>query len=215
MSLMKDMLKIERLLGTRGYKLIAGVDEAGRGPLAGPVVAAAVILKEGEEIPGVDDSKKLTPRKREELFYEIRKKALSYGVGIVSHRRIDEINILNATYEAMNLAVKKLHINPDYVLVDGRDTPIEDKPQRAVIKGDSLSQSIAAASIIAKVVRDKMMMVYDNHYPEYGFAANKGYASKIHMKAIEELGKSTIHRQSFKLKVQEPKQLPLKLDWGS
>ncbi len=209
------MLKIERLLGTRGYKLIAGVDEAGRGPLAGPVVAAAVILKEGETIPGVDDSKKLTPKKREILFYEVRKRALAYGVGIVSHKRIDEINILNATFEAMNIAVSKLKVVPDYVLVDGRDTPIEDKPQRAVIKGDSLSLSIAAASIIAKVVRDKMMMVYDNYYPEYGFASNKGYASKIHMKAIEDLGKSMIHRQSFKLKVQEPRQLPLNLDWGS
>ena len=194
----------------QGYRYIAGIDEAGRGPLAGPVVAAAVIFKQkGDLIKGINDSKKLSPARREELFYQIREKALCYSVGLVSHQRIDEINILKATFEAMNLAVKKLRVKPDFLLIDGRDEPIPGYNQSSVIKGDSLSLSIAAASIIAKVVRDKIMNVFDSYYPQYNFKKNKGYGSREHIKVIKKIGRCNIHRNSFKLKFERFGQLSL------
>jgi len=198
---MEDLFQYEKDLYSKGYKFIAGVDEAGRGPLAGPVVAAAVIFKQGVVIDGINDSKKISEKKREELFYEIRRKSLAYSVGMVSNKVIDEINILQATFQAMRIAVSKLKISPDYILIDGRDKPIKDfENQMAIIKGDSLSYSIAAASIVAKVVRDKIMDFYDKYYPIYDFKKHKGYGTKEHIQRIKEFGRCQIHRQSFRLK---------------
>jgi len=197
------LFKFESELYLEGNEFIAGVDEAGRGPLAGPVVAAAVIFEKGTVIEGIDDSKKLTAKKREKLFYEIRKKALCYSVGISSHKRIDEINILQATFESMRMAVDKLSVKPDFVLIDGRDEPLKGYKQKSIIKGDSLSYTIGAASIIAKVVRDKIMNFYDKIYPEYGFKKNKGYGTKQHTDAIARIGRCPIHRMSFHLKSEE------------
>lgn len=196
---MSELLEYENALYQKGYKFIAGVDEAGRGPLAGPVVAAAVIFNQWEYPSGIRDSKKLSAQKREKLYYQIRSCCLVYGIGIISHQRIDQINILNATFEAMNQAIHKLKIPPEFVLVDGRDAPIKGFKQLSIIKGDNKSISIAAASIIAKVVRDKLMFLYDKQYPGYNFKSNKGYASKEHQEKIQILGRSPIHRQSFKL----------------
>ncbi|MFO7810678.1 MAG: ribonuclease HII, partial [Candidatus Delongbacteria bacterium] len=179
----ENLFKYETELYFKGYKFIAGVDEAGRGPLAGPVVSAAVIFKQGEVIKGVYDSKKISKRLREELFYKIRTKALTYGIGMISNRRIDQINILRATFESMNRAVSRLSLYPDFILIDGRDEPFEGVSQSSIIKGDSLSYSIAAASILAKVTRDKIMNFYDKIYPVYGFARNKGYATPEHIQA--------------------------------
>ena len=205
------LFKYETDLYLKGYKLIAGVDEAGRGPLAGPVVAGAVIFRQGVAIEGVNDSKKVSSTKREKLFYEIRKNAVSYAVGIVSHNRIDEIDILRATFEAMKLAVSKLKTKPDFILVDGRDEPFDTKKQMSIIKGDSLSYSIAAASIIAKVTRDKIMNFYDKKYPQYGFAHNKGYATADHIEAIKKYGRCSVHRKTFKLQFEKDTQLYLDL----
>ncbi|MBU4485785.1 MAG: ribonuclease HII [Candidatus Delongbacteria bacterium] len=205
------LFKYETELYLRGYKLIAGVDEAGRGPLAGPVVAAAVIFKQGVVIDGVDDSKKLSGKNRERLFYEIRKNAISYGVGMISNKRIDEINILRATFEAMKRAVERLSVKPDYILIDGRDEPFETNEQMSIIKGDSLSYSVAAASIIAKVTRDKIMNFYDKIYPNYGFNHNKGYATAGHIEAIKALGRCDIHRKSFRLQFEKNPQMHLEL----
>ncbi|MBN2790482.1 MAG: ribonuclease HII [Candidatus Delongbacteria bacterium] len=205
------LFKYETDLYLKGYKFIAGVDEAGRGPLAGPVVAAAVIFKQGDVIEGVDDSKKLSPKRRNELFYKIRKNAVAYAVGIVSHHRIDEIDILRATFEAMKIAVGKLMPEPDFILIDGRDEPFETKEQMSIVKGDSLSYSIAAASIIAKVTRDKIMNFYDKKYPAYGFAHNKGYATAEHIDAIKEHGRCEVHRKTFSLQFERDKQLYLDL----
>lgn len=191
------MMIYEKNIYNKGGKYIAGIDEAGRGPLCGPVVAAAVILKDGEYIEGVNDSKKLSEKKRDSLYEEITKKAISWSVGVVDEKTIDKINILEATRLAMKQAVEGLKLEPDHVLVDAeKHVPIKI-PYTPIIKGDSLSVSIAAASIIAKVTRDNMMYDLDKKYPEYEFAKNKGYGTKFHMDAIEKYGLTDIHRKSF------------------
>lgn len=181
---------------------ICGIDEAGRGPLAGPVVAAAAILPADCTILYLNDSKKLSEKRREELFLEIQEKAVAYGVGIVSPAVIDEINILQATYEAMRQAISKLTVEPQIYLNDAVIIPgIDVKKQVKIIKGDAKSVSIAAASVLAKVTRDHMMIEYDKLYPEYGFAKHKGYGTKVHMDAIREHGICPIHRRSFLTKM--------------
>ena len=194
------LLRLEHSLRIGHVRHIAGVDEAGRGPLAGPVVAAAVVFPSGVYLPGVDDSKKLTPAIREELYGRIMQSALSVGVGIISHEEIDEINILNATFRAMHVAVTNLSVQPDHLLIDGHIFPGGGVPFTAVIGGDGLCFSIAAASIIAKVTRDRIMCGYDAQFPGYGFAIHKGYATQAHRDAIARLGFCAIHRRSFHLK---------------
>lgn len=185
-----------------GYSIVCGIDEAGRGPLAGPVVAAAAVLPKDATILWLNDSKKLSEKRREELFQEIQEKAVTYGVGVVSPAVIDEINILQATYEAMRQAVSALSSEPDILLNDAVIIPgIDEKKQVKIIKGDAKSVSIAAASILAKVTRDRMMGEYDKLYPEYGFAQHKGYGTKAHMDAIREFGVCPIHRRSFLTKM--------------
>lgn len=179
------------------FKRICGIDEAGRGPLAGPVVAAAVVLPVECEILYLNDSKKLSEKKRELLFDEIKAKALFCEAGIVSPGRIDEINILQATYEAMRTAVLNMDPLPDLLLNDAVTIPGLDMKQVSIIRGDAKSVSIAAASVIAKVTRDRMMAEYDKQYPEYGFAKHKGYGTKVHIEAIKEYGPCPIHRISF------------------
>lgn len=179
------------------YDAICGIDEAGRGPLAGPVVAGAVILPRDCRILYLNDSKKLSERKREELYDVIMEQAVAVGVGIVGPQVIDEINILQATYEAMRQAIQKLSIAPDILLNDAVTIPDMYIPQVPIIKGDAKSISIAAASIIAKVTRDRMMLEYDRLMPEYGFASHKGYGSKQHQEAIRQHGASPIHRRTF------------------
>lgn len=176
---------------------VCGIDEAGRGPLAGPVVAGAVILPEDCEILYLNDSKKLSEIKREQLYVEIQEKALDWAVGIVSPERIDEINILQATYEAMRQAVSQLTITPDLLLVDAVHIPELPQKQVGIVKGDAKSVSIAAASIMAKVTRDHLMLQMDALYPEYGFASHKGYGSQAHIAAIRQYGPCPIHRQTF------------------
>ena len=178
--------------------MIAGVDEVGRGPLAGPVVAAAVILPDDVTLPGVKDSKQLKENIREQAFPVINKKALTVSVGVVSHTRIDKINILNASLEAMKLAIKTLDPAPDYVLVDGIHKVPISIPQKCLKKGDQLSQSISAASIIAKVYRDRIMYSYHELFPEYGLSQNKGYGTALHRDALMRYGPTPIHRLSFK-----------------
>lgn len=190
-----EMKKYERQYA--GHALICGIDEAGRGPLAGPVVAGAVILPKDCEILYLNDSKKLSASKRELLYDEIREKAVAVGVGMASPARIDEINILNATYEAMRDAVAELGVSPDLLLNDAVTIPEMSIPQVPIIKGDAKSVSIAAASIIAKVTRDRLMVQYDEILPGYGFAQHKGYGSKEHIEALKRLGATPIHRQSF------------------
>ena len=180
-----------------GCSLICGVDEAGRGPLAGPVAASAVILPKDCTILYLNDSKKLSEKRREELFLEIREKAVSYSVGIVGPERIDEINILQATYEAMCQAVSGLGVVPDLLLNDAVTIPELAIPQVPIIKGDAKSVSIAAASILAKVTRDHLMEEYDRQFPQYGFAKHKGYGTEAHVAAIREFGPCPIHRRSF------------------
>lgn len=180
-----------------GCSLICGVDEAGRGPLAGPVTAGAVILPKDCMILYLNDSKKLSEKRREELFWEIREKAVSYSVGIVGPERIDEINILQATYEAMRQAVSGLGVVPDLLLNDAVTIPELAIPQVPIIKGDAKSVSIAAASILAKVTRDHLMEEYDKQFPQYGFAKHKGYGTAAHVAAIREFGPCPIHRRSF------------------
>ena len=180
-----------------GCSLICGVDEAGRGPLAGPVAAGAVILPKDCMILYLNDSKKLSEKRREELFLEIREKAVSYSVGIVGPERIDEINILQATYEAMRQAVSGLGVVPDLLLNDAVTIPELAIPQVPIIKGDAKSVSIAAASILAKVTRDHLMEEYDRQFPQYGFAKHKGYGTAAHVAAIREFGPCPIHRGSF------------------
>lgn len=197
MSEKSDLFFYERDLSHKGYRSIAGIDEAGRGPLAGPVVAAAVILPEGLQMPGVTDSKKLTILKRETLFDVVMENAIATGVGIAQPEEIDEINILQATLKAMLRAVDKLITSPDYLIIDGINTLDRDIPQQSIKKGDSLSISIAAASIIAKVTRDRMMLEYDKQYPSYGLASHKGYGSKLHRDAIANFGPCPIHRKTF------------------
>lgn len=177
--------------------LVAGVDEAGRGPLAGPVVAAAVILDKNTPIQGLDDSKKLSPKQRDRLDTEIREKAIAWSVAAVTAPRIDEINILNATFEAMNQAIDQLGVNPEWIMVDGNRTPGNMKSMVAVIKGDQRVECISAASVVAKVYRDNFMLELDRQYPEYGFARHKGYPTKFHMQALEKYGPLEFHRMSY------------------
>ncbi len=192
------MLTHERRLWESGRSYIAGVDEVGRGPLAGPVVAAAVILPQDFDVLGIDDSKKLSPKKREELFDVIREKALAWSVGWVGPERIDEINILEATKEAMTQAVQGLSLQPDHVLIDGNFTVRAlALPQTAIVKGDANSTSIAAASILAKVTRDRYMEEMDSVYPGYAFASNKGYGTKAHYDGLKAQGPTPIHRKTF------------------
>ncbi len=181
-----------------GYNLIAGIDEAGRGPLAGPVVAAAVILPKGACIPSIDDSKKLSEKKREQLYNVITKEAISIGTGIVDEKTIDEINILQASIRAMKIAIEKLSVMPDFILSDAVSLADLNIPQKAIIKGDSKSISIAAASIIAKVTRDRLMYEYHKKFPTYNFAFNKGYGTEEHLKMLKKYGPCEIHRRSFK-----------------
>ena len=192
-----NMLKIEHELNKKGYELVGGVDEAGRGPLCGPVVAAAVILPKDAHIEGVNDSKKLTEKRREKLYDDIMQNAISVGVGVSDVDIIEEVNILNATKKAMLQAISNLKVNPEYVLVDGNQKIDTDIPLETVVKGDSKSESIAAASIIAKVTRDRLLIEYDKKYPEYGFAKHKGYGTKAHIEAIKKYGLTPIHRPSF------------------
>lgn len=194
----------ERLEGMRsfehqyeGYGVVCGIDEVGRGPLAGPVVAGAVILPPDCEILYLNDSKKLSEKKRELLYDEIMEKAVATGIGVISPARIDEINILQATYEAMRMAISDLKVQPSVLLNDAVTIPLVEIPQVPIIKGDAKSVSIAAASIIAKVTRDHMMVEYEEIYPGYSFASNKGYGSAQHIAALKELGPTPIHRQSF------------------
>ena len=181
-----------------GYKLVCGIDEAGRGPLAGPVYAAAVILPLGLEIEGLNDSKKLSEKKREQLFDVICEKAVDYSIGIATEQEIDEINILNATFLAMHRAVEGLKTKPDYALIDGNQYPIIPfVTEETVVKGDAKSMSIAAASILAKVSRDRFMLQKAKEYPQYQFEKHKGYGTKLHYEMLKEFGPSPIHRMSF------------------
>ena len=197
MSEKVDLWQIEHSCYEGGYELICGVDEAGRGPLAGPVCAAAVILPRDLEIPGLNDSKKLTDKKRRELYDIILSQAEYYGIAFATEKEIDEINILQATFLAMERAVAQLGIRPDLALVDGNREPHFPLPVKTVIKGDSLSANIAAASILAKVTRDRLMEELDETYPQYGFAVHKGYGTKRHYAALSEHGPSPVHRMTF------------------
>ena len=179
------------------YHAVCGIDEVGRGPFAGPVTAAAVILPKDQPILYLNDSKKLSEKKREELYDVILEQAVAVGIGMASPERIDEINILQATYEAMRMAIEELAIKPDILLNDAVTIPEVDIPQVPIIKGDAKSVSIAAASIVAKVTRDRLMREYDSVYPGYDFASNKGYGTKAHIEGLKRLGPSAIHRRSF------------------
>ncbi len=192
-----SLWQIEHQCFADGYERVCGVDEAGRGPLAGPVCAAAVILPPDLEIPGLNDSKKLTDKKRRELYDVIVSQAVAYGIALVDEKTIDEINILQATFLAMERAVAQLLVQPDLALVDGNREPRMPVPVKTVIKGDSLSASIAAASILAKVTRDRLMEELDATYPAYGFAVHKGYGTKRHYAALTEFGPSPVHRMTF------------------
>ena len=192
-----NMWEIENSLYSNGFKIICGVDEAGRGPLAGPVCAAAVILPKGLVIPGLTDSKKLTDKKRRELFPIIKEQAIAYGIGLASHEEIDEINILQATYLAMERALAQLTVKPDIAMIDGNRAKDFGLPVRTVVKGDSLSMNIAAASILAKVTRDDLMLEMAEKYPEYSFEVHKGYGTKAHYEALRQHGASAIHRKTF------------------
>lgn len=192
-----NLWAIEDACKEEGYRLICGVDEAGRGPLAGPVCAAAVILPEHLEIPGLNDSKKLSDKRRRELFPIIQESALAYGIGFASPEEIDEINILQATFLAMRRAISQLHVTPDLALIDGNRETDFGVPCRTVVKGDSLSANIAAASVLAKVSRDDLMLKVAEEYPGYGFEIHKGYGTKAHYTALEEKGPCAIHRRTF------------------
>ena len=200
----KLALERVRLEGMREFEnkysdlaYVAGIDEAGRGPLAGPVVAAAVILPKDIFLPFLNDSKKVTEKRRDVLFDEIKQNAIAYGIGIASNTLIDEINILQATYEAMREAIHALEKTPDVLLVDAVHIPDINIKQVGIVKGDAKSVNIAAASILAKVTRDRIMAEYDKIYPEYGFASNKGYGTATHIAALKEVGPCAIHRKSF------------------
>ncbi|MCH5300245.1 MAG: ribonuclease HII [Ruminococcus sp.] len=197
----KDWLKYENELLAKGYKYICGVDEAGRGPLAGPVCAAAVILPENKIIEGVNDSKKLSEKKRELLFDIIKKEAIAYNIAFSSVEEIEEYNILNATMLAMKRAVEGLAVKADYAIIDGNKTPDLKIPCESIVKGDANSMSIAAASILAKVSRDRLCYEYAEKYPEYMFDKHKGYGTKLHTEKIKEYGPCEIHRMSFLTKI--------------
>lgn len=200
----KLALERQRLEGMREFEnkysdlgAVAGIDEAGRGPLAGPVVAAAVILPKDIFLPFLNDSKKVTEKRRDVLFDQIKQEAIAYGIGIASNALIDDINILQATYEAMREAISKLNKTPDILLVDAVHIPNISLKQVGIVKGDAKSVNIAAASILAKVTRDRLMLEYDKIYPEYGFASNKGYGTAKHIEALKAYGACDIHRRSF------------------
>lgn len=197
MSDEKNLWEIEQSYFEKGIQVICGVDEAGRGPLAGPVCAAAVILPANLEIPGLNDSKKLSDKRRRELFPVIKENALAYAIAFADHREIDDINILQATFLAMERAISGLSIRPELALIDGNRTKDFGVPAVPVIHGDSLSASIAAASVLAKVTRDDYMLKMAEVYPQYGFEIHKGYGTKAHYAALHEFGPCTIHRQSF------------------
>ena len=192
-----DLWLYEHEAAREGFACICGVDEAGRGPLAGPVCAAAVILPPDIQIEGLNDSKKLTDKKRRALYDVITEQAVSYGIAFADEQEIDEINILQATFLAMRRAFEKLTVTPDIALIDGNRAPGLSCRERTVVHGDALSASIAAASILAKVTRDRLMEEYDAQYPQYGFAVHKGYGTQRHYAALREFGACPIHRQSF------------------
>ena len=202
---MSQLWEIEDSLYSQDIQLICGVDEAGRGPLAGPVCAAAVILPKHLEIPGLNDSKKLTDKKRRELFPIIQENALAYGIAFSSEQEIDEINILQATFLAMKRAMEQLSITPQLALIDGNRETDFGLPVKSVVHGDSLSANIAAASILAKVSRDNLMEELAGRYPEYGFEIHKGYGTKAHYLALDKYGPSPIHRMTFLKKYYEKK----------
>ena len=193
----QDMWKIEQTHFDRGVKIICGVDEAGRGPLAGPVCAAAVILPPNAEIPGLNDSKKLSDKKRRELYPIIKEQAIAYGIAFADHQEIDEINILQATYLAMERAINQLSVKPELALIDGNRAKDFSIPVETVVHGDSLSASIAAASVLAKVTRDDYMLQMAEEYPGYDFEIHKGYGTKAHYAALTQKGPSPIHRMTF------------------
>jgi ribonuclease HII len=194
----EDLWVFEKKAFAQSYQIVAGVDEAGRGPLAGPVVAAAVVIDPADIPPGIDDSKKLTPKKRDLLFDALHDKALAIGVGMAEPAEIDRINILQSSLLAMKRAVEEMAIQPDFLLIDGLYKIPSALPQEAITKGDSRSASIAAASIIAKVTRDRLMQTYHQTYPQYGFSGHKGYPTKAHKAAIRRFGCCPIHRRTFK-----------------
>lgn len=194
---MSDMWQIEQSWFDRGVDLICGVDEAGRGPLAGPVCAAAVILPKNLEIPGLNDSKKLTDKRRRELFPIIKEQAIAYGIAMVDHETVDQINILQATYLAMKQAIAQLSVKPELALVDGNRSSDFGVNVETVVHGDSLSASIAAASVLAKVTRDDYMLEMAQIYSDYGFEIHKGYGTKAHYEALRQMGASPIHRMTF------------------
>lgn len=198
-----EMWAIENEKKALGYKLIAGVDEAGRGPLAGPVCVASVILSDGAYLEKINDSKKLTDKVKDKLYDEIKEIAVAYSIVLVSHEDIDRLNILYATFKGMCDAVDGLSVKPDYVLIDGNKISGMELPHECVVKGDSKSISIAAASILAKVTRDRYMMELDEKYPEYNFKKHKGYPTKEHYEALKKYGASEVHRKSFNLKLGE------------
>lgn len=197
----QKMWEYENDVKKKGYKYVAGVDEAGRGPLAGPVFAACVILPEGCVINGINDSKKLSEKKREELFEEITKKAIAYSIASIDEKIIDEVNILNATHIAMNKAVDTMEILPDFVLIDGNSIKNMTIPHETVVKGDAKSINIAAASILAKVSRDRYICEIADKYPEYEFDKHKGYGTKVHTDALKKYGPCEIHRRTFLKKI--------------
>lgn len=192
-----DWLEYEKLAYADGFEVVCGIDEAGRGPLAGPVYAAAVILPKGHIVEGVNDSKKISEKKRDMLYDKIIEECVDYSIGIATEKEIDEINILQATFLAMRRAVEGLSVKPDIALIDGNKTPNLDIEQRAIIKGDSKSANISAASIIAKVSRDRYMLEMAEKYPEYQFEKHKGYGTKLHYEMIKKYGVSPIHRITF------------------
>ena len=198
-----DLWSIEHACLEEGHRCICGVDEAGRGPLAGPVCAAAVILPHDLLLPGLNDSKKITDKRRRELYDQITEQAVAYSIAMVDEKVIDEINILQATFSAMQQAVETLDVKPDIVLIDGNRAPNLTISAKTIIKGDSLSANIAAASILAKVTRDRFMENIDQVYPRYGFSVHKGYGTKRHYEALREFGPCEIHRMSFLKKFYE------------
>ena len=191
------MYEIEKELWDEGYELIAGVDEVGRGPLAGPVVSAAVVLRKGQTIEGVTDSKKISEAKREKLIDKILEEAVAYSISFVDEKVIDDINIRNATFKAMNEAVDTLSVKPDFVLIDGNAIQGMSIPHKTVIKGDLNCNCIAAASIVAKVTRDRFMVKLAEKYPQYDFDKHKGYGTKLHYEKLKEFGISEVHRKTF------------------
>jgi ribonuclease HII len=196
--MISDLWAFEKKARDMGHQIVAGIDEAGRGPLAGPVVSAAVILPDGADLPGIDDSKKLTPATRNRLYDRLYAVASAIGIGVVDTAEIDRINILQATLHSMAIAVDNLQPRPDHLLIDGVFTIASALPQQAIKKGDSLSISIAAASIVAKVTRDRIMTQVDDLFPEFGFCRHKGYPTQMHRAAIVRHGCSPIHRRTFK-----------------